>query len=136
MNVLPKAVLAAALTLAFAALSACQKGIEPPYTTGGCYQAIFLDKDGKTAKFNLVSRNRPTMESCAASLEVMRSHFLAMGGDAAEIVGTYQGTFLFVNPFGVFTAPSLSATRYPFLVRTGDGRLVVPGAVQQETQGQ
>jgi hypothetical protein len=136
MNAFSKALLAAALTLAFAALGACQKEIEPPYTTGGCYQVIFLDKDGKTAKFNLVARNRPSMETCAASLEGMRSHFLALGGDAAEIVGAYQGTFLFLNPFGVFTATSLSATRYPFMVRTGDGRLVVPGAVQQETQGQ
>ncbi|HUO23874.1 MAG TPA: hypothetical protein VMU59_15270 [Caulobacteraceae bacterium] len=124
------------LTFAALALSACDKPIEAPYTTGTCYQVVFLDKDGKTAKFNVVSQGRPNLESCAASLEGMRIHFLQMGGDQTEIIGAYQGNFLFLNPYGVFTSPSLTSARYPALVRTGDGRLVVPGAVEQQTQGQ
>ena len=120
------AALAAALSLA-----ACEKQIEAPYTTGVCYQVIFLDKDGKTARFNQVSRDRKNLEACAASLEGMRIHFLQMGGNQVAIVGSYQGNFLFLDQYGVFTAPSLTAARYPALVRTGDGRLVVPGAVQQ-----
>jgi hypothetical protein len=136
MKVLSHAGLLAALTFAASILVACDKPIEAPYAKGMCYQVIFLDKDGKTAKFNVVARDRPSLEMCAASLEVMRAHFLSLGGDAAEIVGAYQGNFLFLNPYGVFTATSLTSTRYPALVRTGDNRLVAPGAVQQETQGQ
>ena len=136
MKALQKGALLAAATLGLASLAACEKQIEPPYTAGMCYQVIFLDKDGKTAKFNEVARNRPSLETCAASLEGMRTRFLAMGGGQTEIVGAYQGNFLFLNPYGVFTAQSLTSARYPALVRTGDGRLVVPGAVDQQTQGQ
>ena len=119
------------LALAVLPLSACDKPIEAPYTKGYCYQVIFLDKDGKTAKFNEVARNRSNLESCAAALEGMRIHFLSLGGNQLDIIGAYQGNFLFLNQFGVFTAPSLTAARYPALVRTGDGRLAIPGAVQQ-----
>ena len=52
-------------------------------------------------------------------------------GSQIDVIGAYQGNFLFLNQFGVFTAPSLTAARYPALVRTGDGRLAIPGAVQQ-----
>ena len=122
-------VLAAAL--AALSLTACEKQIEAPYTTGLCYQVIFLDKDGKTAKFNEVARGRPNLESCAAALEGMRIHFLSLGGTQTDIVGAYQGNFLFLDRYGVFTSQTLTSARYPALVRTGDGRLVVPGAVEQ-----
>jgi hypothetical protein len=61
----------------------------------------------------------------------MRLRFLTLGGQANEIVGAYQGNFLFLQPEGVFISQSLTGTRYPALVRTGDGRLAVPGAVSQ-----
>ena len=93
-----KAVLRAALlpllALAACPLAACQKQIEAPYTTGVCYQVVFLDKDGKTAKFNEVAHNRPNLESCAAALEGMRIRFLSLGGDQTDIIGSYQGNFL------------------------------------------
>jgi hypothetical protein len=129
MKRLRPAVLAAAL--AALSLTACEKQIEAPYTTGLCYQVIFLDKDGKTAKFNEVARGRPNLESCAAALEGMRIHFLSLGGTQTDIVGAYQGNFLFLDRYGVFTSQTLTSARYPALVRTGDGRLVVPGAVEQ-----
>jgi hypothetical protein len=128
------AALVAALPLAALPLTACDKPIEPPYVTGMCYQVIFLDKNGKTARFNEVAKGRPNLESCAAALEGMRIHFLSLGGNAVSIVGAYQGNFLFLDQYGVFTAPSLTSARYPALVRTGDGRLVVPGAVDQSAQ--
>jgi len=62
----------------------------------------------------------------------MRIRFLSLGGGQTDIIGAYQGNFLFLNPYGVFTAPSLTAARYPALVRTGDGRLAVPGSVQAQ----
>jgi hypothetical protein len=123
--------IALAALLAALSLSACEKQIEPPYTQGVCYQVIFLDKDGKTAKFNEVARGRPNLESCAAALEGMRIRFLSLGGTATDIVGAYQGNFLFLDRYGVFTSQTLTSARYPALVRTGDGRLVIPGAVQQ-----
>ena len=50
---------------------------------------------------------------------------------------TTQGPsqFLFINRYGVFTAQSLTGYQYPFMVRTGDGRLAMPGAMPQ-TPGQ
>jgi hypothetical protein len=122
----------AALLVSGLSLTACEKQIEAPTDTGFCYQVIFLDKDGKTAKFNEVARNRPSLESCAAALEGMRIRFLGLGGNQTDIVGAYQGNFLFLNPFGVFTSQTLTSARYPALVRTGDGRLVVPGSADAQ----
>jgi hypothetical protein len=120
------------MVLAALALSACEKQIEAPYTTGFCYQVIFLDKDGKTAKFNEVAHNRPSLESCAAALEGMRIRFLGLGSNQTDVIGAYQGNFLFLNQFGVFTSQTLTGARYPALVRTGDGRLAIPGSVEAQ----
>ena len=62
----------------------------------------------------------------------MRVRFLRLGGSNREIYGAYQGNFIFVQKEGIFTAPSLEAHRYLALVRTGDGRLAVPGAMPME----
>jgi hypothetical protein len=121
-----------AVALMALSLSACEKQIEAPYTTGYCYQVVFLDKDGKKAKFNEVAHNRPSLESCAAALEGMRLRFLGLGSNQTDIVGAYQGNFLFLNQYGVFTSQTLTGVRYPALVRTGDGRLAVPGSVQSQ----
>jgi hypothetical protein len=61
----------------------------------------------------------------------MRLRFLSLGGNQTDIIGSYQGQFLFLDRYGVFTAPSLTAARYPALIRTGDGRLAIPGSVAQ-----
>ena len=130
MKRLRRSLLQASIALVFLPLAACEKQIEAPTDTGFCYQVIFLDKDGKTARFNEVAHNRPSLESCAAALEGMRIRFLGLGSNQTDIVGAYQGNFLFLNQFGVFTSQTITGARYPALVRTGDGRLAVPGAVQ------
>jgi hypothetical protein len=127
MNTLRLAALA--LAAASAALAGCEKKIEAPFDRGVCWHVVPLT--GGKVKFNEVSRNRPTLESCAASLEGVREHFLGLGSTQEDIVGAYQGNFLFLGRTGVFTATSLTSARYPALVRTGDGRLAIPSAVAQ-----
>ena len=122
------AALAAAI-LASAALCACQKQTEPPGTTGVCYHVV-PQKDG-TLKYNKLVM-APNLETCAANLEAMRIKFLRMGGTAQEILGAYQANFIFVQREGIFSGTSLEGPRYPALVRTGDGRLAVPGSVQAQ----
>ena len=122
----------AALALAAvsaAALAGCEQKIEAPYDKGVCWHLVPLT--GGKVKFNVLSRDRPNLESCAASLEGMRERFLGLGGNQEDIVGAYQGNFLFLNRTGVFTSTSLTGARWPALVRTEDGRLAIPSAVAQ-----
>jgi hypothetical protein len=111
------------------AVSACMKKTEAPYDKGVCWHMIYLA--GGKVKFNKLAENQPALENCAAKLEGMRERFLALGGTQSDIVGAYQGNFLFLGKTGVFTGTSLEGARWPALVRTNDGRLVVPGAVSQ-----
>ena len=71
----------------------------------------------------------PSLEVCAANLEAMRIKFLRLGGNQLEIYGAYQSNFLFLVREGVMTSTSLEGPRYVALVRTGDGRLAIPGAM-------
>jgi hypothetical protein len=119
--------LAASLALVLLPLAGCQKQIEAPYETGVCWKMEFLE--GGKVRFNKLADHRPNLESCAAALEGLRLRNLGFGQNATSFIGAYQGNFLFLNQYGVFTAPSLTAARYPALVRTGDGRLAVPGSV-------
>jgi len=122
----------AALTIAAvtaAALAGCEKKIEAPYDKGVCWHMVPLT--GGKVKFNKLSENRPSLESCAASLEGMRERFLGLGGSDQNIIGAYQGNFLFLSNTGVFTSTSLTGARWPALVRTSDGRLAIPSAVAQ-----
>ena len=109
------------------ALAGCSRAPQAPADTGVCYHLAAI-QDGKP-KFNVVARNVPDMEHCAAQLEAMRLRFLSLGSPQNEIVGAYQGNFLFLQQEGVFTSASYNGVHYPFLVRTGDGRLVVPQAM-------
>ena len=59
----------------------------------------------------------------------MRERFLSLGGTQSDVIGAYQGQFLFLNRTGVFTGTTLEGARWPALVRTGDGRLAIPGSV-------
>ncbi len=118
-------VLIAALPL----LGACSSSPTPPGETGVCYQYI-MPKGGK-AHFNVLTRNVPNLETCAANLEAMRIHFITLGSSNTDIVGAYQSKFLFLQSEGVFTSDTLDGPAYLALVRTGDGRLAMPGAVQQ-----
>ncbi|HEY9216805.1 MAG TPA: hypothetical protein VIO94_02060 [Phenylobacterium sp.] len=108
------------------ALSGCQKRTVPPGTVGVCYHAV-PQTDGEL-KYNKLSE-QPNLEHCAAALEAMRVRFLRLGGTTRELVGAYQGNFIFVQRQGIFTAASLEEHRYLALVRTGDGRLAIPGAM-------
>lgn len=121
---------AAVLIVAAAGLSACEKEIEAPLDTGVCYAAT-QEANGEI-KFNVVARNMPNIENCAAQLEGMRLRFLRMGGQNREISGAYQGNFLFLRSEGIFRAQRWEGNQYLMLVRSGDGRLVIPGAVGSE----
>lgn len=113
---------------ATAALSACAKRTTPPGETGVCYHVVQAP-DGKPKYNKLVQVD--TLEKCAANLEAMRLKFLRMGGNQHEIVGAFQSNYLFLETIGVRTSTSLEGPRYVALVRTGDGRLAVPGAMPQ-----
>jgi len=115
---------AAALSLA-----ACQKRVTPPGDPGVCFHVI-PQKDG-SLKYNKLGGPMPNLETCAANLEAMRIKFLRMGGNQQEIMGAYQGNFIFLQKEGIFTGPSLQSAHYLALVRTGDGRLAIPGAMPQ-----
>jgi len=123
MRVLPSCVVA----LAAVGLCACQKQLEAPVDKGVCWHLV-QTSDGK-AKFNPLAENQPDLEHCAAELEKMRLSFAALGAVKTEVTGAYQGQFLFLQREGVFTAQSYDGYRFPFMVRTGDGRLAVPGAM-------
>jgi hypothetical protein len=121
----------AALLVALAAalaLAGCRKSIEAPAATGVCYAMAF--PQNAPPKFNVVASGIRDMEHCAAELEGMRIRFLSLGGSQREVTGAYNGSFLFLDNTGVFTANNYDGVRYPFLVRTEDGHLVPPGAQQ------
>lgn len=108
-------------------LGACEKQLDAPTDRGVCW-ALAQFPDGKT-RFNRLAVNQPDLEHCAAQLEIMRLHFRALGSTQTSVTGAYQGQFIFIQPEGVFTAQTYTGYRFPFLVRTGDGRLAVPGAM-------
>jgi hypothetical protein len=119
-----------ALCLAAAlVLSACAKKTTPPGEPGVCYHVV-PQQDGSLKYNKLVSTE--SLEKCAANLEAMRIKFLRMGGTQQEIYGAYQANFLFLQKEGIFTSTSLEGPRYVALVRTGDGRLAIPGAMPQQ----
>ena len=112
-----------------APLAACDNSPKAPTEAGVCWHAI-PQKNGQV-KFNVLARNVSQIEKCAAELEGMRMRFLSMGG-AREIMGAYQGSYLFVMDEGISRGERLNGARYMMLVRTGDGRLAMPGAMPQE----
>jgi hypothetical protein len=114
---------AASLTL----VAGCEKPVEAPTDRGVCWHAVPLA--GGKIKFNKLTTNVPSIEQCAADLESMRLRFLSLGGNQRELMGAYQGNFIFVKLTGIFFSQTLDGHAYPALVRTGDGRLAVPGAM-------
>ncbi|HEY1749671.1 MAG TPA: hypothetical protein VGG29_00285 [Caulobacteraceae bacterium] len=119
------ALLIAALAAA-APLAGCRSQVEAPTNVGVCYHLAAM-KDDKP-KFNVLASNVPDMEHCAAQLEAMRVRFLSLGGGQRDVVGAYQGNFLFLGDEGVFTSETYSGPRYPFLVRSGDQLVPVGSA--------
>lgn len=126
-----KASAALGLGAAVLCLGACDTAVKAPYDTGVCYYVV-PSEDGKAPpKFNEVARDVPQMEFCAARLEEMRLRFLGMGGSNRDITGSYQGQFIFIDRAGVWAGKTLTGNRYFSLTRSGDGRLVVPGAIER-----
>lgn len=124
-------VLAAAvlLTASSLALSACEKQTKPPFEAGVCFHVV-ANKDG-SLRYNPVARNVPNMEECAATLEGMRIRFARMGKTSSSLTGSFQGSFIFIEKEGIYLGQTYEGARYMSLVRTGDGRLAVPGAIRQ-----
>ncbi len=114
------------LTAAVLALAACSKKTTPLGDAGICYHVV-PQKDG-SLKYNKVVAVG-SLEACAGNLEAMRVKFLRLGGNQTDIYGAYQANFLFLVKEGVMTSTSLEGPRYVALVRTGDGRLAIPGAM-------
>jgi hypothetical protein len=109
------------------ALGGCEKELQAPVDRGVCWHLVQLP-DGHR-RFNSLAASQPDLEHCAAQLEIMRLRFSALGLRQQYLTGAYQGQFLFIQPEGVFTAQNFKGYHYPFMVRTGDGRLAVPGAM-------
>jgi hypothetical protein len=107
------------------ALAACEKQIEAPSDSGVCWHMVNLP--GGKVRFNKLTQNVPSIERCAADLEAMRLRFSALGQSNDQMIGAYQGQFLFLQPEGIFTSQTLTGGRYLLLNRSGDGRLVKPG---------
>lgn len=110
------------------ALIGCTKSVTAPTTPRTCYYAS-EQKDG-TWQFTVVARNQPQIEFCAVELERMRLRFLRLGGTNNEIVGSYQGQFIFLQDEGVFFARKFDGVRY-LALRRYQGRLIMPGAIQE-----
>jgi hypothetical protein len=121
--------IAASVVAAGLALSACEKQIKAPFEKGVCFH-VATNKD-KTLRFNPVERNVPSMEQCAATLEGMRIRFMRMGSPNRTLTGSYQGSFIFVEKEGIYLGQTYDGARFMSLVRTGDGRLAVPGAIRE-----
>ena len=109
------------------ALTACSKDPQAPTETGVCWHMAQLP-DGHV-RFNRLAQNVTSIEKCAVALDAMRLRFLGMGGSHEEIIGAYQGQYLFLGSQGVFISQHLNGARYLLLVPTGDGRLAKPGTV-------
>ena len=126
-----KTVLAAAVLAASGlVLAGCEKQTMAPFEQGVCFH-VATNKD-KTLRFNPVSRNVPQLEECAATLEGMRMRFVRLGqSNSRSMVGAYQGSFIFIEKEGIYVGQTYEGPRFVSLVRTGDGRLAVPGAIRR-----
>ena len=120
--------------LAALTLTGCDNAVKAPFDKGVCY-SVELGEEGAAPKFNIVARDQPQIEFCAARLEEMRLRFLGLGGTRREAIGAYQGQFIFIDRAGVSFGKTLTGSRFMALARTGDGRLAVPGAIEQAPVG-
>ena len=117
------------------ALAGCSNAVKAPFDPGVCYYVV-LPEDGQTGapRFNVVANDQPQIEFCAARLEEMRLRFLRMGGSNREIIGSYQGQFIFIDRAGVSFARTLDGSRFFALARSGDGRLAMPGTIDRSPE--
>jgi hypothetical protein len=115
----------AVLLAVTATAGACQPTLEAPRERGACYHLV--KPEGGKPRFNRLPGQYESMEYCAAALEVVRRR-----GARGEIEGSYGGQFLFHNRRGIMVAQKYDGARYMALIRTGDGRLAMPGAVRRQ----
>lgn len=136
-RLLRQVALVALTGVAAGGLTACETAIKPPREHNVCYAAT-LASDGSDAppEFHVLARDQPQLEFCAARLEEMRVRFLRMGGSQQDVIGAYNGRFIFIEPKGVSVGQTLTGPRFFSLARTNDGRLAIPGAIQREIDGQ
>ncbi len=114
--------LATATAVLFA--TACQNNeVKAPTERAACWHMV-PQGEGVPPKFNRLPGHYASLEYCAGGLELIRRR-----GTRSTIIGAYQGQFIFVERRGLFAGKTLTGARYLALVRTGDGRLAVPGAV-------
>jgi len=126
-SIILAAVAGAALT------GACTNEPRFDFQPGVCYSVS--TPDGQAPRLDVVARDQPQIEFCAARLEEVRIRFLRMGGSNQEITGAYQGRFIFIDREGVKIGQSLNGSRFFAMARTGDGRLAIPGAIQRDEEG-
>ncbi|UDF04655.1 hypothetical protein [Asticcacaulis sp. AND118] len=111
------------------ALAGCGPApLKGPKERNVCFHVGF-PKD-QPPKFNVIKKDVPSLEYCAAHLDALRIKFLSMGSPRKEIVGVYNGTFLWSDGRGVKIGQSYEGARIPLLTKAPDGRLVVPGAFE------
>jgi len=119
--------MASLIVLAVLALGGCSQGVQAPTDPGVCWHMVQFA--GGKVKFNQLNQNVPSLEACAAHLESMRLRFSALGSNPEQMIGAYQGQFLFLQPEGIFTSQTLDGAHYLLLVRGPGGRLVKPGVL-------
>ena len=124
-----------AVSAGLLALAGCEKAVEAPFDRGVCYAVQASETEGEPPRFNKVADDQPQIEFCAARLEEVRLRFQRMGVARQEIVGSYQGQFIFIDRGGVWIAQTLDGGRFNLMARTGDGRLAMPGAIQRAIDG-
>jgi hypothetical protein len=110
------------ISLALAGLAGCEKQVRAPRQSGVCFHMV---PQGETVKFNDLPGQYRSMEYCAAALERVR-----LNGGRQQIIGAYQGKFIFAQARGIFVGKSLDGPRYLALLRTRDGKLAPPGAAR------
>ena len=128
-------IVATVLAVSALAATACSSSPEAPYEPGVCFYVVPDETQPDGRKLNVVARDQPQIEFCAARLEEMRLRFLSLGGSNREIMGAYQGQYIFIDATGVSFGKSLEGSRFFALARTGDGRLAIPGAIQRRIDG-
>lgn len=130
-----RTVSATVVGLGLLALAGCEKAVEAPFDRGVCYAVQASDQAGEPPRFNKVADEQPQIEFCAARLEEVRLRFQRLGATRQEIVGSYQGQFIFIDRGGVWISKTLDGGRFNLMARTGDGRLAMPGAIQRAIDG-
>jgi hypothetical protein len=128
-----KPVAVSAALAATLVLTGCDTSPKAPEDRGVCYSVSV--KAGGKVQFNKLAENQPRLESCIARLEEMRMRFLAMGGSHRDIIGAYQGKFLFIDASGVAVADGLESGRFYAFTRAADGSLALPNVVNQPQPG-